>query len=118
MMVLVLFFTTNKLEKKDLTNEGYQKTTVLKSDEVFTDILVKFNDNLYGKSFGVIDYEKNPDGPVGVIDKLIDNENIPKYNGETNREEILNALVDYASDNMIVLNYNNEYVLFKKIDFK
>jgi len=62
MMVLVLFFTTNKLEKKDLTNDGYQKTTILKSDEVFTNILVKFNDNLYGKSFGVIDYDKNAVG--------------------------------------------------------
>lgn len=115
-IISVLVFTTNKFKNNDLNN-GYQKTTILKSNEASTEILVRFNDNLYGKSFSVIDYDKNPDGPVGVIDKLTDKENIPKYNDETNTEEILNAKVDYASDNMIVLNYNNEYVLFEKIEY-
>ena len=40
---------------------------------------------------------------------------MPKYNGETNTKEILNAQVDYANEDKIVLNYNNEYVLFEKI---
>lgn len=109
-ITIVLFLITNKFK-----SNGYQKTTILKSNKASTEVLVKFNNNLYGKSYGVIDYDKNLDGPVGVIDKLTDKENIPKYNGETNTKEIFNAQVDYASEVMLVLNYNNEYVLFEKI---
>ena len=97
--------------------EEYQKTTILKSDNAFTDILVKFNGNIYGKSYSVIDYIGNPDGPVGVIDKLTDKENIPKYDGETNTEELLNAIVDASGDEGLVLQYNNDYVLFRRIDY-
>lgn len=98
-------------------DSNYLKTTILKSDEVSTEILVKYNGNLYGKAYSVIDYAGNPDGPVGVIDKLTDKENIPKYDCETNTEEILNANVDSSSEDAVVLQYNNEYVLFKKIDY-
>jgi len=108
------YYAMNYKIKNDESN-GYQKTTILKSNKAGTEVLVKFNDNLYGKSYGVIDYNKNPNGPVGVIDKLTDKENIPKYNGETNTKEMLNAQVDYVSESMLVLNYNNEYVLFEKI---
>lgn len=97
--------------------EEYQKTTILKSDNAFTDILVKYNGKIYGKSYSVIDYIGNPDGPVGVIDKLTDKENIPKYDGETNTEELLNAIVDSAGDEGLVLQYNNDYVLFRRIDY-
>lgn len=97
--------------------EEYQKTTILKSDNAFTDILVKFNGNIYGKSYSVIDYIGNPDGPVGVIDKLTGKENIPKYDGETNTEELLNAIVDASGDEGLVLQYNNDYVLFRRIDY-
>lgn len=97
--------------------EEYQKTTILKSDNAFTDILVKFNGNIYGKSYSVIDYIGNPDGPVGVIDKLTDKENIPKYDGETNTEELLNAIVDASGEEGLVLQYNNDYVLFRRIDY-
>ena len=45
-IVIVLFFTTNKLKIKNLANDGYKKNTILKSDEAFTDILVRFNNNL------------------------------------------------------------------------
>ena len=97
--------------------EEYQKTTILKSDNAFTDILVKYNGKIYGKSYSVIDYIGNPDGPVGVIDKLTDKENIPKYDGETNTEELLNAIVDASGEEGLVLQYNNDYVLFRRIDY-
>lgn len=94
----------------------YDKTyTLSKSDKADTEILVRYNGNLYAKSFALIDYSKNPEGPVGVIDKLIDSQYIPKYDGETNVEEILNAEVDSAGENNIVLFYNNIYALFDKI---
>lgn len=95
---------------------GYEKTYILSSDKVDTEKLVKYNGNLYGKSFAMIDYVSNPEGAIGVIDKLIDSQYIPKYDGETNVEEILNAKVDSIGEKSIVLFYNNNYVLFHKIE--
>ena len=94
----------------------YKKVTSIKSDNVITTVLVKYNDTLYGQSKAVIDYAPNPDGPIGVIDKLIDSQYVPKINGETNVEEILNAKVDSIGESSLVLNYNNVYVLFVKIE--
>ena len=94
----------------------YKKVTSIKSDNVITTVLVKYNDTLYGQSKAVIDYAPNPDGPIGVIDKLIDSQYVPKINVETNVEEILNAKVDSIGESSLVLNYNNVYVLFVKIE--
>ena len=94
----------------------YDKTYTLDSNKVDTEKLVKYNGNLYGKSYAVIDYAPNPNGPIGIIDKLIDEAYIPKYDGETNVKEILNAKVDSMGKESMVLYYNNEYVLFEKID--
>lgn len=94
----------------------YKKVTSIKSDKVITTILVRYNDVLYGKSMSIIDYAPSQNEPIGIIDKLIDSQYVPKINGETNAEEILNAKVDYISDNDLVLNYNNNCVYFEKID--
>ena len=96
--------------------KDYKKVTSIKLDNVITTVLVKYNDNLYGQSKAVIDYAPNPDGPIGVIDKLIDSQYVPQVNGETNVEEILNAKVDSIGESSLVLNYNNVYVLFEKIE--
>lgn len=96
--------------------EDYRKVTSIKSDNVITTVLVKYADNLYGQSKAVIDYAPNPNGPIGVIDKLIDSQYVPQVNGETNVEEILDAKVDSIGGNGLVLNYNNVYVLFEKIE--
>jgi len=96
--------------------EDYKKVTSIKSDNVITIVLVKYADNLYGQSKAVIDYAPNPNGPIGVIDKLIDSQYVPQVNGETNAEEILDAKVDSIGGNSLVLNYNNVYVLFEKIE--
>lgn len=93
----------------------YDKTYMLYSDTVDVNKLVKYRGVLYGKSFAIIDYKPNPEGPIGVIDKLIDSEYIPKYNGETNAREILNAKVDSLGESTLVLYYNNNYVLFEKM---
>ena len=52
---------------------------------------------------------------IGIIDKLIDYEYVPKLNGETNSNDLVNALVFDKTNNTIVLLYDNEYVLFEKI---
>ena len=96
--------------------EDYKKVTSIKSDNVITTVLVKYADTLYGQSKAVIDYAPNPNGPIGVIDKLIDSQYVPQVNGETNAEEILDAKVDSIGGNSLVLNYNNVYVLFEKIE--
>lgn len=96
--------------------KDYEKVTSIKSDKVITTVLVKYDDTLYGQSKAVIDYAPNPNGPIGVIDKLIDSQYVPQVNGKTNVEEILNAKVDYVGESSLILNYNNIYVLFEKIE--
>lgn len=88
----------------------------LQSDLASTDILVKYNGILYGKSYGIIDYAGDPNEYIGKIDKLIDKEYVPELDGETNTEEILNALVSEANEEIMVLYYNGEFVMFDKID--
>ena len=84
-------------------------------DTVDVNKLVKYKDVLYGKSYAIIDFAQKPEGNIGIIDKLIDNEYIPKYNGETNAEEILNAKVVSIRESTMVLYYDNNYVLFEKM---
>ena len=124
----IYFYTGGKGYKKVLekTNDGdwvkfkdnyigYELVKVLKKNEyASTEILVKFDNVLYGKSYAIIDYAGGTE-KIGVIDKLIDNEYVPKLNNETNTEELLNAEVYNKTDDSIVLLYNNEYVLFGKI---
>ena len=94
---------------------GYQLASTLKKvQHVSTDILVQFDGVLYGKSNAIIDYAGKTE-KIGVIDKVIDSIYVPKYDGETNREEIKNAEVYDKTDESIVLLYNNEYVLFERI---
>lgn len=94
--------------------EDYDKITILHSKTASTEILIKFNGILYGKSFSVIDYAGGSE-KIGTIDKLIDAMYVPKLDGETNTKEILGASVFEANQKNIVLNYNNTYVLFEKI---
>ena len=89
-------------------------TNLEKNQYASTKILVKFDNVLYGKSYAIIDYAGGSE-KLGVIDKLIDNEYVPKFNNETNTEELLNAEVYNKTEDSIVLLYNNEYVLFGKI---
>jgi len=96
--------------------EDYKKVSTLHSETALTTMLVRYDGNLYGRSFAIIDYAPNPNGAIGVIDKLIDSEYVPKYNGETNTEELLNAKVDSMGETTLVLNYNNTYVLYEKIE--
>lgn len=95
-------------------NQGYELVSSLKSDEVDTSILVKYDGVLYGKSYIVIDYA-NTGEPIGKIDKLIKKMHIPKLNGETNTQEVLNALVYEKTDKSLVINYNKTFELFMKI---
>lgn len=86
-----------------------------KIDYASTQILVMFDSVLYGKSNSIIDYAGKTN-KIGVIDKLINNKYVPKFNNETNTEEIKNAEVYDRTKNSIVLLYNNEFVLFEKIN--
>ena len=86
-----------------------------KVDYASTEILIKFDGVLYGKSNAIIDYDGGTEA-IGVIDKLIDKDLVPNLDGETNTEEMLNAKVYDKTDGSIILFYNNEYVLFRKIN--
>ena len=104
-------------EWKNVENKysSYELITNLKKNQyTSTEILVKFDNVLYGKSYAIIDYAGGTE-KIGVIDKLIDKNYVPKLNNETNPEEILYAEVYNKTEDSIVLLYNNEYVLFGKI---
>lgn len=94
------------------------KDVLSKSNEFDINKLVKYNGTLYAKSNAVIDYAGNPDGSIGTINKLIGEEYVPTLDGETNDEELLNAKVSEANEEIMVLYYNNVYVSFDAVDIK
>lgn len=77
--------------------------------------LVKYDDKLYGRAFSEIDYGGNPNGPIGVIDKLIAREYIPIYNGETNTARFLNAKVDTVTERRLILLAEEGAVPFERV---
>jgi len=122
----IYFYTGGKGYKKVLEKnangewikvENYDLVTSLeKNEKASTEILVKFDGVLYGKSNAIIDYAGNLEFErIGVIDRLVDSKYVPKFDNETNIKEILNADVYNKTEDSIVLFYNNEYVLFGKI---
>lgn len=104
-------FEKNKDQEREKISE-----TLSKNDEYDINILVKYNGTLYAKSNAIIDYAGNPDGPIGTINKLIGKEYVPTLDGETNTEELLNAKVSEANEEIMVLYYNNVYVLFQVVN--
>lgn len=125
-----LIANTENEEEKEIRICSYQKDfekskdterekiseTLSKSNEYDINILVKYNGILYAKSNAIIDYAGNPDGSIGTINKLVGEEYVPTLNGETNSEELLSAKVSEANEEIMVLFYNNEYVLFQVVE--
>lgn len=101
-------------EKKE---SGYIKIkeTNLCSEGTSLRELVKYDDKLYGRAFSEIDYGGNPNGPIGVIDKLIAREYIPIYNGETNTAKFLNAKVDSVTERRLILLAEEGAVPFERV---
>lgn len=104
-----------KIELLDDKKYGeYEKVAEFKEGKYAEEPLVKFNGTLYTKSNKIIDYIGGA-AQIGTIDQLIDSDYVPKVDGETNSKELLNAGVYPGGDNEIVLNYNNDYVLYEKV---
>lgn len=104
-----------KIELLDDKKYGkYEKIADFKEGKYAEEPLVKFNGTLYTKSNKIIDYIGGA-AQIGTIDQLIDSDYVPKVDGETNSKELLNAGVYPGGDNEIVLNYNNDYVLYEKV---
>lgn len=101
----------------NLQEQSYKKVSEsnLVSNSASKEILIRYNGILYGKSFTTINYSQNSSNIIGKIDKVTDNENIPILNGETNREEFLNAEICNINDKNMFVNHNNEVVTFEKI---
>ncbi|MDD2505475.1 MAG: hypothetical protein PHF21_04335 [Bacilli bacterium] len=107
----------NKKEPIEVNVSPYVKIvdSKLKSDIANVDILVKFNNKLYARSYSLIDY-RGGSIPIGFIDKLVNKEYVPKENNETNTKEILNSNVYESGENQIVILYNESYTLFEKLE--
>jgi len=109
--------TTDKIETNTVTEERIKLADLkIKAEGIDTTKLVKFNGNLYGKSFALIDYAGNLDENIGKIDFLIEEKYLPQLDGETNCVEILGATVLEANDKNMILNINNVAVLFSVIE--
>lgn len=107
------------LDKNDINQwinvSNYEAITTLKKNQyASTETLVKFDNVLYGKSYAIIDYAGGSE-KIGIIDKLVDEDYIPKLDNETNEDDLLYAEVYNKTEDSIVLFYDNEYVLFGKI---
>lgn len=115
--IILIIMSFEKLGQVNNEYDGYNLVSDLKRNELAsTEILVKFDGILYGKSHAIIDYAGILDKEkIGTIDKVIDNKYVPKLNNETNQNELLYAEVYNKTEDSIVLFYNNDYVLFGKI---
>ena len=116
-ILILIIMSLGKYGNVKDEDEGYNLVSELKRNELAsTEILVKFDGIVYGKSYAIIDYAGGLESDkIGTIDKVIDNKYVPKFNNETNQNEILHAEVYNKTEDSIVLFYNNEYVLFGKI---
>ncbi len=104
------------LEKgKDTNRIKIKEANLNISQDVESEQLIRYNGILYGRSYCLIDYLANPDGPIGTINKLVGEEYLPTINGETNSEELLNSVIDSANENSMILIHNNVGRLFKAI---
>ncbi len=113
---IVICLYDKNLEKNKDTSRTKVKEVSLTAEETELNQLVRYNGILYGKSNGTIDYAGNPNGPIGTINKLVGEEYLPVLSGETNSEELLNAVVDDVNEESLILIYNNEAVLYRAID--
>lgn len=109
--------TTDKIETNTVTEERIKLADLkIKVEGVSTTKLVKFNGNIYGESFAVIDYAGDLNKSIGKIDFLIEEKYLPQLDGETNCNELLGATVLEAKDKNMILNVNNVAVLFNIIE--
>lgn len=114
-VVPTLLQEIEKIELLDDKKYGeYEKVADFKEGKYAKKPLVKFNGTLYMKSNKVIDYIGGV-AQIGTINQLIDSDYVPKVDGETNSKELLNVEVYPSGENKIVLNYNNDYVLYEKV---
>ena len=86
------------------------------AEGVETTKLVKFNNTIYGQSFAIIDYAGDLNKTIGKIDYLIEEIYLPHINGETNCSEFYGTGVLEVNEKNMVLNINNEAVLFSAIE--
>lgn len=104
------------LEKNKDTTRTRLKELSVQDEEVFPEELVTYNGILYAKSKLMLDYEANVIRPLGIINKLIGEEYLPILDCETNTEKLLNAVINEADENSLVLIVDGEAVLYKAVE--
>jgi len=113
----VLNTVDKKIETVTTTEERIKLSDLkIRQEGVDTNKLVKFNNTIYGQSYGLIDYAGDINKTIGQIDYLIEEEYLPQINGETNCAEFFGAGVLEANEKVMVLNINNVAVLFRTIE--
>jgi len=113
----VEIFNNTIVEEHTVTEERIKLSDLkIKVEDASAKELVKFNGNIYGKSFIVIDYAGDLNKSIGEIDFLIEEQYLPQLDGETNRKEFLGAKVLEVNDKSMILNVNNVAVAFTLIE--
>ena len=106
-----------KLENSTVIEERIKLADLnIKAEGIDITKLVKFNGNIYGESYAVIDFAGDINKSIGKIDFLIEEKYLPQIDGETNCSELFGANVLEADDKSMILNVNNVAVLFQIID--
>lgn len=114
---LEILNTTDKVETHTVTEERIKLSDLkIKAEGIDTTKLVKFNGNIYGKSFALIDYAGDLNKSIGKIDFLIEEKYLPQLDGETNCIELFGATVLEVNDKNMILNVNNVAVLLDIIE--
>ena len=113
----VEIFNNTIIEEHTVTEERIKLSDLkIKVENASTNELVKFNGNIYGKSFMLIDYAGDLNKSIGEIDFLIEEKYFPQLDGETNRKEFFGAKVLEVNDKSMILNVNNVAVAFTLIE--
>ncbi len=108
----------NAQNQNTIQEKEYKLVNEIKNPTVDVTTLVRVDGVLYGKSGAILDYLETGN-EIGIVDKLVDSIYIPKLDFETNNINLLNSTVfEGHKGSTIVLNYNNEYVLFEVIPEK
>ena len=110
-------FNNTIVEEHTLTEERIKLSDLkIKVEGVDTTKLLKYDGNLYGQSFALIDYAGDLNKSIGKINFLVEEKYLPQLDGETNCKEFFDATVLEADDKNMILNVNNVAVLFNVIE--
>ncbi len=78
--------------------------------------LFYYDNQLYARSFSIIDYVKHATEPIGTITELIDAKSIPRNQAETNQKELEETKLWDINEKYAVIECNGVFRLFVAVE--